>query len=490
MGERQATLFSPEFNRRIEVEARPERLSADAGALVLRELMERLGLRGLLQTHLSDERDPSRIVHPLAELVLTWVLLNAQGWTDQVDVEALRDDPILRLAVSERRGDAPLREAGPREANGLCSQPTLSRLLQALAVPANRAGLGAVLVEWAEGRTGLGPNDRLEEVTLDLDSVPVEVHGYQPGSAYNGHFGMRCYHPVLVRWDRGDYLGAALRPGNAHTADGALIFVAPIVEWAQLLALRVWLRIDAGFPEPKLLSWLERVGVSYVARVRGNAVLERLAAPYLEQTGDSTVVGEVVALHELSYGAGSWDRERRVVLVIVNRATEQGELFREHFFLLTNATAEEVAAAELLERYRQRGTAEKDFGDWKTALELALSSTPRAKMHYREQPVTTPYERPDSFAANEARLLLSLLSANVLDAAAELLARHTRHHYSRVRFRQLLLKVAGRVLVGGRYITVVVNAAMAPLWSAWWLELQRAYPTRGSPSPNTLPSTA
>lgn len=140
MGESQATLFSPEFNRSIEVEARPERLSADAGALILRELMERLGLRGLLHRHLSDGREPSRIVHPLSELVLTWVLLNAQGWSDQVDVEALRRDPILRLAVSERRGDAPLRAAGKRAPEGLCSQPTLSRLLQSLAEPENQIG--------------------------------------------------------------------------------------------------------------------------------------------------------------------------------------------------------------------------------------------------------------------------------------------------------------------------------------------------------------
>lgn len=490
MGESQGKLFSPEFNGSVHVEARPERLSADAGALLLREFMERLGLRGLLRTHLSDGRDRSRVVHPLSELVLTWVLLNAQGWSDEVDVDALRDDPIFRLAVSERRGDRPLRAAGKKEPEGLASQPTLSRVSHMLATRENRAGLGGVILEWVERRTRLRPHEWLEEVTLDLDSVPFVVYGQQPGAAYNGYYGVRCYHPVVVRWDRGDYLGAALRSGTAYTADGALAFVEPIVEWAQLMAERVWLRMDAGFPEPELLNWLEQAGVLYVARVRTNAVLKRLAAPYLAEACAKGMVGEVVALHELSYGAKSWKRSRRVVLVVVNRATAQGELFLEHFFLLTNATAEAVPASELLERYRQRGTAEKDFGDWKTALDLALSSTPRCKLHYRGQPVAASYQRPDSFAANEARLLLSLLSANVLDAAAELLARHTRQQYNRVRFRQLLLKVAGRVLLGGRSITVVVSAAVAPLWSAWWSELQRVYPTRGSPIGGTPPSAA
>jgi len=37
MGEEQGTLFLPDFNRSIRVEGRSERLSGDAGALLLRE---------------------------------------------------------------------------------------------------------------------------------------------------------------------------------------------------------------------------------------------------------------------------------------------------------------------------------------------------------------------------------------------------------------------------------------------------------------------
>lgn len=347
MGEVQGTLFQPEFNRSIHVEARPERLSADTGALLLRELAQRLGLPALLEEHLSDPRDPSRTVHPFVELILTQLLLDAQGWTDQTDVSLLRNDPILRLAVSRRRGDGPVQAGSKTRPDELCSQPTLSRLLDALAEWENRVGLEAVLLGWAERRAGLGTR-HLDEVTLDLDSVPVVVHEHQPGSAYNGHLRARCYHPVVVRWDRGDYLGAELRPGNAA----------------------------------------------------------------------------------------------------------------------------------LLEHYRQRGTAERDFGEWKNALDLSLSSTPRPKAHYREQPISVPYEEPDSFAAN------------VLDAAAELLGRHMRQACSRERFRQLVLRVAGRVLLSGREITVVVSSAVAPLWSAVWTEMELRYPARGSPELQALPIPA
>ena len=43
MGEK-LTLFRPTFNRFIRVEARPERLTTDPGAVVLREIMGRLGI--------------------------------------------------------------------------------------------------------------------------------------------------------------------------------------------------------------------------------------------------------------------------------------------------------------------------------------------------------------------------------------------------------------------------------------------------------------
>jgi hypothetical protein len=132
-----------------------------------------------------------------------------------------------------------------------------------------------------------------------------------------------------------------------------------------------------------------------------------------------------------------------VVLVRVEHADEQGELFTDHFFLLSNASVAETGAEALLAHYRQRGTAEKDFGDWKQALDLALSSAPRPTAHYRGREVKTPYDEPDSFVANEARLLLSLVAANLMHAGAELLARDEADLMSRERFRHLLLKVTG-----------------------------------------------
>src|SRR5690606_15093171 len=145
---------------------------------------------------LTDPRGGERTRHPFLELLRTCLLLDCQGWHDQLDVTALRRDPAFRLAVSERRGDSPLRPGG-NEPDGLCSQPTLSRLLHALGMDANRRGLAEVFLAWAEREVRARPRG-LSEATVDLDSLALEVHGHQLGSAYNGHYRVRCFHPIIA----------------------------------------------------------------------------------------------------------------------------------------------------------------------------------------------------------------------------------------------------------------------------------------------------
>ena len=117
MGESNLTLFPLDFNRSLRVEARPERLTAEAGAVLLREVVERLGVTRWLAERLTDTRDPELVTHPLVELLNTSLLLLGQGWRDQDDADTLRHDPILRLAVSTRRGVSPL-ERRPAPAAG------------------------------------------------------------------------------------------------------------------------------------------------------------------------------------------------------------------------------------------------------------------------------------------------------------------------------------------------------------------------------------
>jgi Transposase DDE domain group 1 len=52
-------------------------------------------------------------------------------------------------------------------------------------------------------------------IVLDMDSSESPAFGEQEGSAYNGHFGCTCYHPLFVFNQLGDVERCALRAGNA-----------------------------------------------------------------------------------------------------------------------------------------------------------------------------------------------------------------------------------------------------------------------------------
>jgi hypothetical protein len=472
------TLFQPRFNRSLVVEARPERLTQESGAVLLREVMDRLRLSRWLTERLVDTRNPDLITHPLSELLRTSLLLLAQGWRDQDDADTLRNDPVFRLAVSERRGVAPLeqREAAegeplsknPQVPDGLASQPTLSRLVAMLSSAPNRVVLRDALLEAASRRLlAQRRGHRPRSLTIDVDSLPIEVHGHQPGSAHNGHYHARIYHPlVALVAETGDVLDAELREGNAHTAAGAVDFILPLIEAVERKLCQVAaVRMDAGFPEEELLSVLEYNGTPYVARVRNNRRLDRMAEPFLRRPPGRRPLEPRTWLYEMSYRAQSWSKERRAVLVVLERPDE---LFLHHFWLITSWTADQVDADALLDHYRERGTAEGYIGEIKDVLDPALSSSPRPKSHYRGAEPQRRYVSGDSFAHNEVLLLLNLLAYNLGHALRVLVQRATGKGVSLRRVRERVLRVAGRVLLHARRATLIVSESAAVLWRSLW----------------------
>lgn len=483
------TPFRVDFNGSLRIEGRPERLTAEAGAIVLREVMGRMGIIEWLVERLVDPRKPEFITHPLSELMRTSLLLLGQGWRDQDDADALHDDAALRLAVSDRRGTGPLETRGggdndeplpknPVVPDGLASQPTLSRLLGMLSSAQHRSVLRRGLLEMAARRVRAGRGaHRLRYLTIDLDSLPVEVHGEQVGSEYNGHYHCRIYHPLIASVaGTGDLLDVQLREGTAYTAAGGIDFLLPLLDDVERELCQVAaVRIDAGFPEENLLSALEGRGTPYVARVKNNAVLNRMAEPFLKRPVGRPPKEPRTWFYEQSYQAGSWSHPRRVVLVTLERP---GQLFLDHFWLITNWTAEQMDGPALLEMYRERGTAEGHMGELMDVLRPALSSSARPKSHYRGKKLSPPARSIDAFARNEVILLLNALAYNIAHAGRVLMETATGEGWSLRRFRERVLRVAARVVVHGRRAILILGQDSTKLWRALWsrLDVFRAVP--------------
>lgn len=403
----------------------------------------------------------------MADLLRTHLLLLGQGWQDQDDADRLRQDPGLRVANSSFRGFTPLDED-----RVLASQPTLSRLVSLLSTDSHRNLLRQAIEELAGRRLRLLNQGYCKQtLTIDVDSLPVEVHGHQFGSEWNGHYHRRMYHPLVASCaETGDMLDGLLRPGHVHTANGALGFILDLLDRCKARLCRsAIVRIDAGFPDNDTLSGLESRKVPYVARIRNNNALDRLAEPYLKRPPGRPPQAPRVWCHEARYQAGTWKQARRIVLVVLERP---GELFLDHFWLITSLDEKRYSAEQLLALYRKRGKAEAHMGELMDVLNPALSSTTRPKISCRgmatvPQVTTETGVRPN----NETLFLLNLLAYEILHVGHTLMEKTTHQGWSLRRFRERVLRTASRVICHGRRLTFVITQSAAADWLRLWRKL-------------------
>lgn len=463
MGERRRSLFQAKFNRSVRVEAASEPLTEDTGALFLREVAELLGLPELID-ELVDARDPSRVTFTLRELVMTRTLLIAQGWRDQDDADALRSDPALRAAVSDRKGDRALRpEEATGEPAGLASQPTLSRLTAILASEHNRRILSRILLTLARRRM-LRKHGHQRIMVLDVDATLHETHGHQQGAAYNGYYEAEGYHPLYAFTDTGDLVGVMLRPGNTHSAKDVRRFLRPILAELREDCDQLWVRMDAGFSDGKTIAWLHTQGVRFLTRLPTNPVLTRSVERWTARqrrfwAENPSPDGEPrEATREFYHRVRGWTFVVRVVSVLVERDAAQGELLDRQFFLATNLPKPFATSREILEGYRKRGAMEGLLGELKTTLDPHTSSVQRHRLGAPHR------KRAVGFAENEVVLLISAIAYELLHAIRCLLVEGTDEGWSIQRVRERVLKVATVLIRHARSLTYRIAEAKQEFW--------------------------
>jgi Transposase DDE domain group 1 len=151
------------------------RLTSDGGLPWLAEAEAAIGVCGALAACVPEwRRGP--VQHSLQTLVRQRVFQIACGYEDQDDADTLRTDPLLKLVCGR----------GPESAADLASQPTLSRLENAVDRPACRRLAHALLGVYLRAREQAG---RPRHILLDIDSTDDPTHGDQEGSKYHGYYG-------------------------------------------------------------------------------------------------------------------------------------------------------------------------------------------------------------------------------------------------------------------------------------------------------------
>jgi len=202
------------FDGSLNLEFHGARITSDAGLLAYRDLDETLGLFALASRVLNETRTGRNIQHDMRALLRQSVYSRLGGYEDVNDADRLSIDPAIRAItwkLKEHKNAASANTMGLFETEMLGNEENLR-------------GLEKINGGWVQKGMKRTAHRR---IILDMDSSESPVHGEQEGSAYNGHFGCSCYHPLFCLNQFGDCEGAMLRPGNVHSAE----------RWKELLAM-------------------------------------------------------------------------------------------------------------------------------------------------------------------------------------------------------------------------------------------------------------
>ena len=298
------------------------RLTSDGGVPLLALAERRLGIAQRLARLFPDQRDPTRVVHAVEDMIRARILAIACGYADADDLDHLRADPAFKLACGK------LPDSGPN----LCSQPTLSRLENAPCLRDVVRLTDALVAQWIASYKRPPAS-----VVLDIDDTLDVVHGHQQLSLFNAHYDERCFLPIhFYDTATGRPVAVVLRPGKTPSGVEVRGHLRRLVRrirkhWP---TTRITFRGDGHYARPEAMTWCEENDVSYLFGLKGTRPLaqkveEAADAIRTERATENKVV--VRGYAETRHRAKSWDRERRAVARI--EATRLGLDIR---FVVTN----------------------------------------------------------------------------------------------------------------------------------------------------------
>ena len=402
-------------NRQIKINFDGGDLSSDAGLLLIKEFVSKLGIDKLFEHAFKTNDSAAFRYHIDKDNLLQMIYLIIAGYFEDDASDELTNDPVFKAVL---------------EKDALASQPTVSRFFNRM----DEDTLNQFLTIGRILRKRIYSIQMPEAIILDLDSTLLDTYGKQEGRAFHFHYQSNGYHP-LVCYDgiTGDLIKIQLRDGNKYSCTGVADFLQPILDeyLRDYPAIHLLLRGDSGFATPELYKQCEENGTSYVIRLKENAVLREKVSYLVDELDEITKENKVdyaVVYGEFMYQAGPWPYERRVVCKLEK---PENQIVYLYTFLVTNMDS---SPEYLLKFYSKRGLMENFIKESKNSFDFASVSS-----HTR--------------IVNANRLQVHALAYNVFNwfRRLALSANMRKQRIDTVRLK--LLKIAAKVIHSARYTT-------------------------------------
>ena len=270
-----------------------------------------------------------------------------------------------------------------------------------------------------------------------MDSSVSETYGQQEGSAYNGHFGCDCYHPLFCFNQFGDLERAMLRHGNVASADDWRSVLEPVIDRYRDLDIRKFFRGDAAFAIPELYEFLEAEGYHYAIRLQGQPVLAAADQPPADAAGGPPAEEAQRVLPQLQVpgrSLGPAPPGRGQGRVAPGRAVPARRVHRDQ---------PRRQRRRCVNFYNGRGTAEQWIKEGKYAVNWT-----RLSCH--------------GFEANQVRLQLFVLAYNLGNFLRRLALPRSVRHWTLTTLREKLIKIGAKMVRHARYVTFQLAEVAVP----------------------------
>lgn len=254
--------------------------SSDAGLLLIKEFISKLGIERLLNRSFKTNDSAVFRYHTDRDNLLQMIYMIMAGYFEDDASDELTKDPIFFNRMDE---------------DTLKQFQEISQIL--------RKRIYSIQMPQA--------------VILDLDSTLLAAYGKQEGRAFNFHYRSNGYHPlVCYAGITGDLIKIQLRDGAAYSCTGVTNFLQPILDeyLNDYPTIHLLLRGDSGFATPDLYKQCEENGTSYVIRLMENFIKESKSGfDFSAVSSHNRIVNaNRVQVHALAYNIFNWFR--RLVL--------------------------------------------------------------------------------------------------------------------------------------------------------------------------------
>ena len=290
--------FSLQSNRQIKINFDGGDLSSDAGLLLIKEFISKLGIERLLNRSFKTNDSAVFRYHTDRDNLLQMIYMIMAGYFEDDASDELTKDPIFRAVL---------------EKSALASQPTVSRFFNRMDEDTLKQfqEISQIL------RKRIYSIQMPQAVILDLDSTLLAAYGKQEGRAFNFHYRSNGYHPlVCYAGITGDLIKIQLRDGAAYSCTGVTNFLQPILDeyLNDYPTIHLLLRGDSGFATSDLYKQCEENGTSYVIRLMENFIKESKSGfDFSAVSSHNRIVNaNRVQVHALAYNIFNWFR--RLVL--------------------------------------------------------------------------------------------------------------------------------------------------------------------------------